>query len=111
MKVAYLDDITLIGDAQCVAADFQLLKISAALIGLSCNTSKCEITHLGHPSSAEDLSSLFPHVTEVRLEDITLLGAALGESSLTSTLESHVQQIMRFTSQPSHLQAHDVFIY
>ena len=110
IKIAYLDDVTLIGEAGIVADDFAKLKSVAAKLGLTCNVSKCEIVPLHQEAVLQcDLQSLFPGIPVVHVTAAKLLGAALGTASLHDVLVKHHLQINTFKSQLSNLKAHDAF--
>ena len=46
LHFGYLDDLTIGGDAETVANDFQRIELSSTILGLMLNRSKCEI--VGH---------------------------------------------------------------
>ena len=109
IKIAYLDDLTLVGNIDTVAGDFTRICTAAAAIGLRCNASKSEIIPLGGPTLSQDAAGKLPGVQVVTLGDATLLGAALGGSSLTHILNEHIEKFRHLTKQLEQLSAHDAF--
>ena len=109
VKIAYLDDVSLIGAAETVAEDFVHICTAAKAIGLECNSSKCEVIPLGDGPSTASLNISFPSVRVIQSDEATLLGAALGKDVLDDLLRAHVDQLRRLSVKIGDLHAHDAF--
>ena len=107
--IAYLDDVTLIGDTGDVESDFALIQAAAETTGLHCNAKKCEVVPLGDSPMTTDLQDRFPGVAPVCVNNLSLLGASLGPSSLIQILSAHLEQFQRFRDNLGKLRSHDAF--
>eukprot|EP00662_Eupelagonemidae_sp_cell21_P022046 gene22046-biopygen46842 len=77
----FLDDGCLAGHWRAVAAALRTLQTAAARIGLTLNTSKCElILASAGAASAVELSSFPPDITVIRDGNFELLGAPVGDA-------------------------------
>ena len=83
LNMWYLDDGTLGGTPAQVLADFQIIQSEGIQRGLHVNPKKCEVIGL---SDTCDIT-LFQHVQQVRVTDLTLLGAPLGEQATKTILQ------------------------
>lgn len=107
LKIAYLDDITIGGEASVVADNFLTIESMAKDIGLSLNRGKCEIIGISQSSR----SKFFDRgiiLTEVPLEKADLLGAPiLSSDKLNSALINKVDALSIIGTRLSLMPAHD----
>ncbi|XP_055347675.1 uncharacterized protein LOC129594849 [Paramacrobiotus metropolitanus] len=87
----FLDDGTLGGSVETVAADFQTVIDTAHASGLSVNMSKCEIFVCGgscveREAAVKTFLDRFPTVSVAAPENLCLLGAPLTKNGITSTI-------------------------
>jgi len=109
VKIAYLDDVTIIGNAEQIVSDFTTIKDMGTAIGLFPNAAKCELVSVQQsPITAETVARL-EGVSVVKAEDAMLLGAPLGPNSLREVLQNHIKQLRIFQSRMALLQSHDAF--
>ncbi|PGH38748.1 MAG: hypothetical protein CRN43_13210, partial [Candidatus Nephrothrix sp. EaCA] len=73
LRIGYLDDLTLGGSKETVAADVQLLETEAKNLGLFLNRSKCELACHDIRMTIDDQA--FHNFTNMSFEKMTLLGA------------------------------------
>lgn len=112
LNIWYLDDATLAGPAEVVAADLQRLDSLLPKLGLSLNTKKCEFTTLGgtatcnHTTTAEVIRQAMPDITQTKLDDLKLLGSPLHYSGLPSTFEATSSMISRLCDRIRCLDRH-----
>ena len=83
LNMWYLDDGTLGGTPAQVLAAYRIIQSEGIQRGLQVNPEKCEVVGL---SDTCDIT-LFQHVQQVRVTDLTLLGAPLGEQVTTTILQ------------------------
>ena len=87
LRIGFLDDVTLGGDAVDVVSDIKQLELAESSLGLRLNHSKCEVL-----SRADDRGWDYPMraFTRVGHEEMTLLGAPLYTGvALDTALERH----------------------
>ena len=109
-KIAYLDDVALLGDPDCMLDDVNTFISDCENIGLTLNSSKCELTFMTDVNSDIPLRAFrdsLPNLRLVNREDITLLGAALGEASLDVLLKSFIATFSKFHELLLKLPSHD----
>jgi hypothetical protein len=109
-KTAYLDDVALLGDPLSVLHDLTSIISYCDNIGLKLNSSKCELSLLGNSSFdpfSEDFLNVLPDFKRVCRTEITLLGAAMGESSLNTFLSSFSETFSLLHECLLQLSAHD----
>ena len=107
----YLDDGTLGGELELVLQNLSLIQREFSAMGLELNHSKCEVTVLGSPSLAAHQHALLragevvPNISETPLDNLSLLGAALGPSSLHSSVSRFIEKVsgptILFLARPS----------
>jgi hypothetical protein len=110
--LAYLDDVTLGGEAEVVAKGFEHLERMAAglrlsLNRLSLNRAKCEIIGLTPVTRVlfQSLGILFP---ETPISEASLLGAPLSSGAhLDTVLEEKRNELQTLASRLPFLPAHD----
>src|SRR5687767_2556943 len=92
LTLGYLDDLTLGGEAQIVAADVALIEQKCSELGLHLNRSKCEvISHDVNLPSRHGPLSQFSHTGP---ETATLLGAPLSaDEALETILETRIREL------------------
>src|SRR6218665_1773734 len=85
LAFGYLDDLTLGGTPEVVAADVDLIEKGCSKLGLTLNRNKCELIAVDPEAITENILSQFVHVSPSTAK---LLGAPLSsEEALTSTLD------------------------
>ena len=108
LKHGYLDDLTLGGPVQDVTLDVAEINRSGAAMGLTLNTSKCEL--IVHPdfSVTDDLLQSFARVD---ITDTTLLGAPLFTGSvLEKAWSDRCEDLARAVERLSLVSAQDALI-
>ena len=108
LKLGYLDDVTLGGPAHDVALDVAEIARVGTGMGLSLNTSKCEL--IAHPdfSVKDDLLRSF---TRVDISDTTLLGAPLFTGSvLDKAWSDRCEDLARAVERLNLVSAQDALI-
>ena len=110
-KSAYLDDIALLGDPASILNDLNDFIPKCRNIGLELNTNKCEITTFSDPGEDffQQISQQLPELQQVKPCDVTLLGAAMGASSLDALLNDFLRRFGVFSNSRLTLTAHDAF--
>jgi len=108
-KIAYLDDISLFGDASCVLEDLRHVIPACSKIGLELNPAKCELTVLSehHELCLEQIYAQLPDLSLVPVKEATLLGAALGDASLNALLEGFMASFDIMQKRLLKLSSHD----
>ena len=109
-KTAYLDDISLFGNAEEVLRDLLYLIPACENIGLVLNSDKCELTFLGEPDiseSCQQIHGLLPNLKLLPLREATLLGAAVGDASLDALLKEFLTSFSIMSERLLKLSAHD----
>src|SRR6218665_780341 len=103
LKIGFIDDITLGGEAWRVAHDIEVVAELETTMGLVLNQSKCEIYS---PDSSRSQTAPFLNYTQVKAAELELLGAPLfrGEA-LNAALEEqctvHRRSMIRLQKLPS----------
>jgi hypothetical protein len=111
-KTAYLDDLSLLGQAESVLRDLLYLIPACSNIGLELNPEKCELTFLGESHESENCQEfyeLLPDLKSVPLSEVTLLGAAMGDTSLDTLLKEFLTSFGVVTQRLLKLSSHDAF--
>ena len=106
LKVGYLDDVTLGGDAAQVAEDVASIKRFSASVGLELNMCKCEVI-CHRPQEAENLLQQFPDMVVVVPECATLLGAPLHPAAVAPMLDVKLNFLTRIRNRLVTLQSHE----
>ena len=109
LNVWYLDDGTIGGPAEQVAADLAVLAEVLPTIGLELNTKKCEVAFSGPVPSLPLRTSLhttLPELVETQPNELTLLGSPLTEAALPAATNRAAATIKRMCSRISRLDAH-----
>ena len=79
-------------------------------IGLVLNSDKCELTVLGEPQVSEacqQINGLLPNLKSVPLSEVTLLGAAMGDTSLDTLLRDFLTSFGIVSQRLLKLSSHD----
>src|SRR5208282_5949090 len=109
LRIGFLDDLTLGGHVDTVAADIAKLAEECRRLGLELNPTKCEIVGLSQ-SDADNVNE-FNSFRIVQLEDLTLLGSSVQSGRAVDTaLEVKCADLTREVSRLSLLHAHDALI-
>jgi hypothetical protein len=104
LKVAYMDDVTLGGPAQVVAADVTMIKTEGTPQGLLLNDMKCEaITNSGQTS--QEVLNQFIQLTPATA---TLLGAPLSKgTAMDNCLKKQCDELQKAIERLKLISAHD----
>ena len=104
LVIGYLDDITLGGSENTVAADVALVQAQGEAIGLKLNITKCEyISDNVTPSS-----TIFQNFIQLAPSNAMLLGAPLSSGrAMDTSLEKRCEELALAISRLKTLSAHD----
>ncbi len=112
INVWYLDDGNLADQYKVVLKDLKKVISQENYLGLSLNTSKCEICFLGTPSASLmksvhlQFAKICPGIKVTAKEDLIVLGAPLGTTSRTELMRSKIIELGRVTEIVDKLDAH-----
>ena len=112
LNVWYLDDATIAGPADVVQSDLQSLAKALPELGLQLNPAKCEVTVIDaapqpvRDAAVNSIRSVLPEITETPLHSVTLLGAPLQDTSLTTAVKGAADLIRRLCTRLKHLDRH-----
>ena len=113
----YLDDATIAGPADTVAADLRSLRSALSAVGLTLNAAKCEVAFLGNPLtshpavSLEAISAALPDAAEIQLNNLSLLGSPLTDGGLEAAADTASDMIERLCSRLRHLDSHTAVFF
>jgi hypothetical protein len=108
LRIGFMDDFTLGGEASAVADDVAYLRRAGNDIGLIINDSKCELVHT--PDFAPSLSA-FQGFAHVGFNEVSLLGAPLLHgSALDASLTRCCEALAKAIERLQLLQAHDALV-
>ena len=117
LNVWYLDDGTIAGPADTVAADLRTLRTALSAAGLSLNAAKCEVTFLGAPDSAlrgpavGAVCAALPDVKETQLDNLSLLGSPLTDGSIAAAGEAASAVVGRLCARLRGLDSHTAVFF
>ena len=117
LNIWYLDDGTIAGAADTVAADLHQLRTSLAAVGLTLNAAKCEVAFLGNADSAlRDpaicaVRAALPDVSETQLDSLSLLGSPLTDGSIHTAGESACTVVERLCDRLRQLDCHTTVFF
>ena len=109
LNVWYLDDGTIGGPAELVAADMAALAAALPGIGLELNTKKCEVVLAGPAPPPQVLATLratLPQLQETQPSDLSLLGSPLTDVALPTATTRAAATIDRMCARIRRLDAH-----
>ena len=108
LNIWYLDDGTLAGPADTIAADLATLLPALQRIGLNVNSQKCEITDLDDTPAATANPTLpvLPNPRFVPLPSLSLLGAPIHADGLPDALEDAIQSSKRMIERVEGIGSH-----
>ncbi len=107
LAIGYLDDFTLGGPLETVAADVASIRSKGASLGLSLNAEKSEvISHSGNISNSQ-----FAGFRQVTLDSATLLGAPIfcGQA-MDDILSTLLENLKLAVDKLQHITAHDALV-
>ena len=112
LNVWYLDDGTLAGDPGIVESDFRKIIAEQDSLGLRVNIKKCELTVLGRDPTnnnavASDFAKSFPGITNVPMEDLSLLGTPLFSGGIDKELSYRLQSFKLLCSRLERMDHHE----
>jgi len=109
LRIGYLDDLTLGGKKDTVAADVQLIAEESKHMGLLLNRSKCEIACHNIQTPIDEPA--FQEFSYMALEELTLLGAPLTPGpAVDKVLETKANDLERAITRLSLLHTHDALV-
>ena len=111
LVIGYLDDITIGGKVELVAADTEttVLVLEATKMGLVLNASKCEIIHMENEISSEH--DVFDNYLYVKPIDASLLGVLiLPGPSVDAALQSKCDDLKKAIDRLRFVDAHDAVV-
>ena len=109
LRIGYLDDLTLGGNKDTVAADVHLIAEESKHLGLLLNRSKCEITCHNTQTPIDDLA--FQEFSYMALEELTLLGAPLIPGpAVDKVIDTKANDLERAITRLSLLHTHDALV-
>ena len=117
LNVWYLDDGTIAGPADTVAADIKTLRTTLSSVGLALNPAKCEVAFLGAPDSAlrgpaiSTICSVLPDVKETQLDNLSLLGSPLTDGSIAAAGEAASAVVGRLCARLRGLDRHTAVFF
>jgi len=106
LNIWYLDDATIGGPAGQVAAEIERISREAALIGLSLNFAKCEAISNSDIFLAH-LQTVLPGCRTITPSQCDLLGAAIGEAAVSSSLTKRAGQLRQNAARLADVERHD----
>ena len=105
-NVFYLDDGTIGGTLDCLAADLRTIHEKGQELGLHINVRKSEVI-AKDMSAVQGLLSNFPGLQRISPENAVLLGSPLGDEAMSTMLKAQLQQLKSVGDRLSYLQSHD----
>ena len=107
LHFGYLDDLTIGGDAETVADDFERIESSAAILGLRLNRSKCEI--VGHTEQSREIfASRGISLPETNRTSVMLLGSPLSDGQIIDdTISIKCQEFKLISARLALMPSHD----
>ena len=114
LNVWYLDDATIGGTVGSVTKDLQVLIPRLASIGLTVNSSKCELLSLNWQQRKvqqeqglfRELEDVLPACTVPEESEVMLLGAPLTDAAILPALEQKKDELTRMTKRLSNIDSH-----
>ena len=117
LNVWYLDDGTIAGPADTVAADLHTLRSALSAVGLTLNATKCEVAFLGAPDSAfrgpaiATVRAALPDVKEIQYDNLSLLGSPLTDGSIAAAGEAASALVARLCARLRGLDSHSAVFF
>ena len=117
LNVWYLDDATIAGPVDVVAAGLRSLVTALPRLGLQLNPTKCEVAFLDaahqttHDAAVETIRSALPDIVETPLKKLTLLGSPLRDDSLAAAADNAADIIGRLCSRLLQLDRHTALFF
>ena len=109
----YLDDSNMAGSPQVVLEDLRLLVTELNKIGLSINTSKCELMCLNLADSISAINAfkgLLPDLTVTKIEDSVILGSPIAAQGVQKELNSKLTALKKMISRLNIIDPHQAFV-
>ena len=113
VNIWYLDDSNMAGSPQIVLEDLRLLMRELQNIGLSINTSKCELICLNledSNSAISDFSNLLPDLKVTNIEDSVILGSPISAQGVRKELNIKLTDLKRMISRLNIIDPHQAFV-
>ena len=101
------------GSPQGVLEDLRLLMRELQNIGLSINTSKCELICLNledSNSAISDFSNLLPDLKVTNIEDSVILGSPISAQGVRKELNIKLTDLKRMISRLNIIDPHQAFV-
>ena len=109
----YLDDSNLADRPETVLEDLQILLRELNNIGLSINSSKCELTCLNLENTEtviNDFKRFLPDLKITSIEGSTILGSPIASEGVRSEINSKLNALRRMISRLSLIDPHQAFV-
>ena len=106
LTVWYLDDGTIGGPAERVAAEAKRIKEAAATIGLQLNERKCEAVS-SDSTFAAAIRTILPDCSAIDPAECELLGAAVGASAVATSLAKRTSNFRDCAQRLASVDRHD----
>ena len=117
LNVWYLDDGTIAGPVDIVAADLVALRTALSAVGLTLNAAKCEVAFLGAPDSVlrgpavDAVRAALPDVKETQLEELSLLGSPLSDGNIAAAAEAYSAVVSGLCTRLRELDSHTAVFF
>ena len=109
INVWYLDDGTLIGDADVVKLNTSRLIQELHALGLSVNPRKCELYPMSDNVDTQSFNDVIDGIKVMGHEDFDLLGAPITEEAQANALKSKTEHLDTLLENLDHIDQHQAF--
>ena len=109
----YLDDSNMADSPQIVLEDLQYLLRELNKIGLSINSSKCELTCLNLENSIaviDNFKQLLPDLKITSIDESIILGSPIAAQGVRSEIKSKLDALKRMISRLNLIDPHQAFV-
>ena len=113
LNLWYLDDSNMADCPQVVLQDLEVLLRELSKIGLSLNTSKCELTCLNledQNSVIERFRTLLPDVKITSTDELVVLGSPIADLGVRAEIDSKQKALERMISKLHLIDPHQAFV-
>jgi hypothetical protein len=106
INIWYLDDGTLIGDADVVKLNASRLIQDLHSLGLSVNPRKCELYPMNDNVDIQSFNDVIDGIKVIRHKDFELLGAPITEEAQANALQSKTEDLDTLLENLDHIEQH-----
>ena len=113
MNLWYLDDANIADSPYIVLEDLQFLLRELNKIGLSINTSKCELTclNLENPDPIiENFKQRLPNLNIASIDESVILGSPIATEGVRSDIRCKLDALKRMVSRLNLIDPHQAFV-